>query len=175
MIDVLTDTGAFTGRRKSKPEVHRDGDWHRAAHLWLATANGMVLLQRRAHRKENHGGLWDVSAAGHLSAGEDAASAIVRETREELGLEIRPEELHFEGTTREENLLNDGTYIDREFHAIFLVIRPVIDVRTLLLQEEEVEGVELISVEHLAQRVRANDPTLVPHPAEYSLMLRRLR
>jgi isopentenyl-diphosphate delta-isomerase len=72
-IDVLTPDGRPTGVTKGKSEVHRDGDWHRAAHVWIVTPSGRILLQRRSVRKENYPGFWDVSAAGHLSAGESAA------------------------------------------------------------------------------------------------------
>ena len=37
LIDVLTRAGELTGVRKPKPEIHRDGDWHRAAHVWIVT------------------------------------------------------------------------------------------------------------------------------------------
>ena len=35
-FDVITADGKPTGRVKSRAEVHRDGDWHRAIHVWLA-------------------------------------------------------------------------------------------------------------------------------------------
>lgn len=48
-IDVLD-----SGERKAKSDVHRDGDWHRAAHIWVITSDGRVLLQRRSPDKENY-------------------------------------------------------------------------------------------------------------------------
>ena len=35
LVDVLTPAGDPTGMRKPKAAVHRDGDWHRAAHVWI--------------------------------------------------------------------------------------------------------------------------------------------
>ncbi|HLJ74165.1 MAG TPA: NUDIX hydrolase, partial [Thermoanaerobaculia bacterium] len=66
LIDVLKPDGLPTGERKPKAEIHRDGDWHRAAHIWIVSRDGRFLIQRRSPRKENNPGLWDVSAAGHL-------------------------------------------------------------------------------------------------------------
>jgi len=80
LIDVLTAEGAPVGIAKTKAEVHRDGDWHRAAHVWIVASDGRLLLQRRSLRKENYPSLWDVSAAGHLSAGETSKECAVRET-----------------------------------------------------------------------------------------------
>src|SRR5687768_17055127 len=88
LIDVLTEAGARTGRCKPKADIHRDGEWHRAAHLWIVTTDRRVLLQKRARAKENWPGFWDVSVAGHVSAGENAIDAAIREAREEIGLDL---------------------------------------------------------------------------------------
>jgi isopentenyl-diphosphate delta-isomerase len=165
LIDILTPEGAPTGVRKPKGEVHRDGDWHRAAHVWIVTPDGRLLLQRRSLRKENYPGLWDVSAAGHLSAGENAIECALRETFEELGLRIGADELQFLGTRRESCVLNGGTYIDNEIHEIFVVRRDV-DLASLVLQDGEVDD---------AMLVRALPAEgLVPHGEEYALIAAHL-
>ena len=166
LIDVLTPDGAPTGVRKTKSEVHRDGDWHRAAHVWIVTPERRVILQRRSLLKLNYPGLWDVSAAGHVSAGESAIEAAVRETQEEIGLTITPGELGHVMTTREHAVLNAGTYIDNEIHDVF-VVRQAVDLTSLRLDPAEVDGGRLVAIEELRERVTAGDPTLVPHPEEY--------
>ncbi|HEV2719915.1 MAG TPA: NUDIX domain-containing protein [Thermoanaerobaculia bacterium] len=160
LIDVLTPDGAPTGATKPKADAHRDGDWHRAAHVWIVASDGRLLLQRRSLRKENYPGLWDVSAAGHLSAGESARECAVRETFEELGLRLNAGELQFLGTVRESCVLNEGTYIDNEIHDVFIVRRDV-DLASLALQDGEVDEVML---------VREFPPGMVPHPEEYALL-----
>lgn len=163
-IDVLTPEGLPTGITKTKADVHCDGDWHRAAHVWIVTPDGRLLLQRRSLRKENYPGLWDVSAAGHVSAGERAIDCAVRETFEELGLRIDARDLQFLGTVRESCVLNGGAYIDNEFHDVFLVRRDV-DLASLVLQEDEVDGVMLV------RELPAEE--LVPHPEEYAMIAGR--
>ena len=165
-IDVLTSAGKPTGKRKPKTEIHRDGDWHRAAHVWIIAKRGF-LIQRRSPRKENNPGLWDVSAAGHLSAGESAVDAAVRETFEELGLEIRPDELEFIAELRDSCVLNNNTYYDNEFHEIFVVRRDV-DIASLMLDPEEVAEVKWV------KELRP-DASFVPHGEEYSLVSRLSR
>jgi len=148
------------GGIKTKSEVHRDGDWHVAAHVWIVTSHSRVLLQRRAMEKENWPGYWDVSAAGHVSAIE----AAIRETFEELGLTITAEELEKIGELREQCVLRGGTYIDNEVHEVFLVRRDV-DLAALVLQKEEVDEVRLVTLDELA-----NVSPLVPHEEEYALL-----
>ena len=121
-------------------------------------------MQRRSLRKENNPGLWDVSAAGHLSAGELATDAAVRETFEELGLRISPRDLQFVTTLRDSSTLNNKTYLDNEFHEIFIVRREV-DVASLTLDPEEVAEVKWVS------DLRPDD-TFVAHGEEYDLVSR---
>ncbi|HKO57041.1 MAG TPA: NUDIX domain-containing protein [Thermoanaerobaculia bacterium] len=167
-IDVLNANGARTGATKPKPDAHRDGDWHRAAHLWIVTPDRRVLLQRRSRDKENWPGLWDVSVAGHLSAGETAEEAAVREAREEIGLEVDPSALRRIGTLRQSAVLNDGAYLDNELHDIFLLEQDV-DPLALTLQEGEVDAVMLLPIERLAAQA-----DLVPHEGEYALLMSAL-
>jgi isopentenyldiphosphate isomerase len=150
------------GGIKTKAEVHRDGDWHVAAHIWIVAPDGRVLVQRRSTQKENWPGYWDVSAAGHVSAGETTIEAAIRETHEELGLRLAPEELERIGAAREQSVLRDGTYIDNEEHEIFVVQREV-DLGELKLQEGEVDEVMLASLDRLPE-------PLVPHEVEYQLL-----
>ena len=97
-FDIRDWDGNRTGEMKEREQVHRDGDIHGTAHVWVIrnskeTGRPEVLLQKRSEKKDIFPGCFDVSAAGHLDAGEDFPEAAVRELKEELGLEVKPEEL----------------------------------------------------------------------------------
>jgi isopentenyl-diphosphate delta-isomerase len=130
--------------------------------VWIVS-DGRVLLQRRALRKENWPGKWDVSVAGHVGAGETAVGGAIREAREELGLNIEPHELRHIGVVRERCVLHGGAYIDNEFHDVF-VMRREIDLGALTLDGNEVAEVRLFALDEL------EDFDLVPHPDEYALV-----
>ena len=66
---------------------------HRAVHVMVYDRRGALLLQKRAAAKDIQPGKWDTSVGGHLAVGESYPSAAVRETREELGLVIGPDDL----------------------------------------------------------------------------------
>jgi len=118
LFDVLDDTGTPTGRAKRRAAVHRDGDWHRAFHLWVVHPDGYVLLQRRSREKDLAPGKVDVSVGGHLRAGEVWLHAL-REAEEEIGLEVGPADVEFLGTERSERCYPDGS-IDREFQDVYV-------------------------------------------------------
>ncbi|HEX8411869.1 MAG TPA: NUDIX domain-containing protein [Thermoanaerobaculia bacterium] len=166
-VDVLDADGNPTGIAKDKRDVHRDGDWHRCAHVWVATSDGRLLLQRRALVKESWPGLWDISVAGHVSAGESAIDAAIREAREELDLHIDPAELTHLGTLRYSVLLREN-YVENEFHEVYLLRRDV-DLAALTLDPLEVAEVALVAPDDLERYER------VPHEEEYALLLTSLR
>jgi isopentenyl-diphosphate Delta-isomerase len=78
------------GFTKPKSEVHRDGDWHRAVHVWIVNKNNEVLVQKRSATKTLSPNLWDLSMGGHISAGEQPISAAIRELKEELNFDAQP-------------------------------------------------------------------------------------
>ena len=146
-IDVVDETGARTGEVVWKSEAHRLGLWHRCFHCWIctpATENGPFLLaQRRAAEKDTWPGYLDVTAAGHLAAGEEPLDGL-REVEEELGLRVHPDRLVSLGTRRVELEIPNG--LDRELHDVFIVLEET-SPGDFRLQQEEVESVLRIDLE----------------------------
>ena len=67
---------------------------HRSTHVLVLHPNdGRVLLQKRSPQKDTHPGQWDTSVGGHVSFGQSYEEAALRETEEELGLIIGPQDL----------------------------------------------------------------------------------
>ena len=98
--------------------MHRDGDWHRALHLWVLVrgpGGPCVVLQRRSLAKDTHPGLVDVSVAGHLGASETVYDAL-REAEEEIGLAVSPADTVLLGHRRVEKVVPVG--VDREVQTV---------------------------------------------------------
>jgi isopentenyldiphosphate isomerase len=146
LLDILDEFGRPTGAIVLKSEAHRLGLWHRCFHCWICGSDpegSYLLVQRRAATKDTWPGYLDVTAAGHLAAGEETLDGL-REVEEELGLRVDPERLVPLGTRRVEQEIREGC--DREFHEVFLVfdVTPPADLR---LQSEEVEAVFRIDLD----------------------------
>ena len=105
---------------KPRAEVHRDGDWHQVFHCWVVgrdpDGEAYVILQKRARGKDYPGKV-DLSAAGHLEAGETVRDG-VREIEEELGLKVDYEDLIPLG--RRVGITKDGDLIDCQICHVFL-------------------------------------------------------
>jgi isopentenyldiphosphate isomerase len=152
---------------KTKAAVHRDGDWHRSVYVWIVTPGDRILLQKRGETKKTWPGWWDVSSAGHLSAGESAVDAAIREVREELGIELRADELRYLATTRDRGVFDGGSWIENEIHEVYAV-RRALDAAALRLEPDEVVEVALVDLPELD---RAD---VVPHAAEIEALRRWL-
>ncbi len=85
IFDVVDGQDRVVGRDLRR-EIHRRGLRHRAVHVFWLRPDGDLCLQRRSYAKDNSPGLLSSSCAGHVDAGEDYLSAVVRELREELGI-----------------------------------------------------------------------------------------
>lgn len=165
-IDIVTESGTPTGIQAMKEEAHKKGLYHNSVHIWLYTVKGEILVQLRHPDKINYPNLWDVSVAGHVSAGESLLNAAVREAQEELGLTITPKELQPIGVHKSE-VQHRHDYIDHEFNHIYCC--KISGTDTLSLQQEEVSAVQLIPLTTFATELD-NPKTAanyVPHPKSY--------
>lgn len=92
MFDVVNERNEVI-EQLTRGEVHKRGLLHRAVHVFVINKRGFIYLQQRSHLKDVSPLKWDSSAAGHLDAGEDYASAAVRELHEEIGIKVDATEL----------------------------------------------------------------------------------
>lgn len=117
LLDVLAADGTKVAVKR-RADVHRDGDWHGAFHLWVLCGDELLLQRRGAHKQAWPNRL-DATAAGHLAAGEAVLDGL-REAEEELGVRYAPEQLTPCGTFTVDETQPDGT-INREFQHVFAV------------------------------------------------------
>ena len=61
---------------------------HPVVHLQVITPNGLWLQKRPTH-KSIQPGKWDTAVGGHVNKAEDIQQALIRETREEIGLDLQ--------------------------------------------------------------------------------------
>ncbi len=92
--DLYTRNREKTGLTMVRGEKMPEGDYYRiVVHICVFNSRGEMLIQQRQPFKAGWSGMWDVSVGGSAIAGDDSLSAAIRETGEELGLALAPEEL----------------------------------------------------------------------------------
>ena len=105
---------------KSREAVHRDGDWHETFQCWFIEHfenSYYIYLQLRSASKKEYPLMYDITAAGHLLAGETVEDG-VREIKEELGVEVAINELKFLQTIP--NSITLPNIIDNEISLVYL-------------------------------------------------------
>lgn len=145
MFAVLDANGDPSGKSKRRGDVHRDGDWHGALHIWVAgvddAGRAFALFQRRSTSKDTWPGALDVAVGGHLRAGESLAEA-VREAEEEIGLALAFADLTRLGRRFAQSV--SGT--DNEVQEVFAV-RSDLPLDRYRLHPVEVDGVVAVGLD----------------------------
>lgn len=161
-LDLVNEEGEPTGIVKERSLVHRDGDWHRTSHVWIMRKTGEgkqeVLLQKRSKEKDSFPGCYDISSAGHIPAGKGYLESAVRELKEELGIDVKEDELEYRMTRKIENsnIFYGKEFVDRQVTRVYRLQCDGLQVEDLTLQEEEVESVLWMEYEECLKAVKEN-------------------
>src|SRR3989344_5119599 len=140
IIDICDEDNNLLNIQKMKSEAHKTGLWHRASHIWIYNSNGEILLQLRAKEKPLYPDMWDISAAGHISAGEDPITSGLRDVKEEIGLKIKNNEFYYVYFFKFDGNINQ-----------------------LKLQKEEVQKIQFLPIDKIEEELNINPEKYVPH------------
>lgn len=115
LLDIVDENNRPLGFTKPRSKVHREGDWHRVAHIYVVNDKAEFLVHLRSLKKDLHPGCLDPRFGGHVEAGEVVEKAVIMELREETGLSVDYSEL-LRG--RVEKL---GGASNKEFANVFII------------------------------------------------------
>lgn len=87
LFPLVDEEGRVTGKA-TRGECHNGSHLlHPVVHLHVFNSRGEVYLQKRPEWKDIQPGKWDTAVGGHIDYGETPEDALLREVREELGIE----------------------------------------------------------------------------------------
>ena len=129
--------------------IHNSELMHRAVHILIFNSRKELFLQKRSMKKDLNKGLWDTSAAGHVDAGEQYIHAAIRETEEELGVDINNMILPL-------FKLSPTKQLGMEFIWVYQCIND----EPLTLNADEIETGDWLTVKEISKRVLNNDLTM---------------
>lgn len=92
LVDVIDLSRQKTGEVLPRGLLLQQKKHFLSVHVWVVNAQKQFLLQKRSLNKKVDAGLWSV-CGGVVDSGETSVQAAVRETREEVGLYLRPEDM----------------------------------------------------------------------------------
>ena len=133
-----------TGRIMKRNDWHmEEGDYYISVLGVIRRSDGRFLITQRVMTKEWAPGWWEVSG-GAAQAGEESCEAVLREVKEETGLDVRNAEGGYLFTYKRENPgEGDNYFVD--------VYRFVMDIdeSDLHLQTEETDGYMFATVDEI--------------------------
>lgn len=168
-IDIFDENNNPTGEIKEKRQAHEDGDFHRTAHVWILNDRNELLLQKRSANKKSHPNCWDISGAGHIRAGETVLEGAMRELKEELGGEVKENELEYIATIK-----STKNPKNMEFGYVYLVHSNK-KIEEYVFEDNEVSEAKYVYYKDLEKMVDEKAEGLLIHDEEYKKLFQYIR
>ena len=169
IIDEYNHMGEKIGT-VDKEVAHKKGLWHKSVHVWILNNENRILIQKRCTDKKLYPNTWDASFAGHINAGENSIEALIREGKEELGIDVKIENLNYIFTNREE--LKYMNIESREFVDIY-ILRQNVELERIVFQEDEVSNAKYVTIDNFFDIVK--NKKIMPHEIEYMVLEKVLK
>ena len=170
-LDVLDEKGNKIGKEK-RLEIHKQGSWHKAVHIWILNSQNELLIQKRS-ANVRHPNQWDISSAGHIPAGRGSFETALEEIKEELGIEVSKKDLKLLFVVKQKYQDKKENYINNEINDVYL-LKTDMPISDFKASKEEISELKYISINKLKDSIKKEDPSFVPHPEEYKKLFEYL-
>ena len=156
--DLYDENRELTGETVYKGEPIPEGKYIIVVLVYIQNSEGKFLIQKRSKLKDGK----YATTGGHVKSGETSVEGILSEVREELGLELNPDDLvlYYGNHSAEQQVFWDDYYIKLDID----------DISKLKLQEEEVESVKWATAEEMKQMMKDGE-FLRNHYEEFEILL----
>lgn len=154
LLDVVDENNNITGQKEDRDIIHTKGILHREVAIWVMNDIGEVLVQKRAASKKQAPNKWGITA-GHIDVGEEPDIAILRETYEEIGLELDKTDIDFLFVKKIEKKFSDDWY--NNHFKYFYFTKTDKKISEFKVQKEELSELKYITIEELEEIVKNKD------------------
>jgi 8-oxo-dGTP pyrophosphatase MutT (NUDIX family) len=156
--DLYDENRNLTGKTIFKGEDTPEGSYIVVVLVFIQNSEGKFLIQKRSERKN---GLY-ATTGGHPKSGEDSLQGIITEVKEEIGVDLKPEDvkLYYGGRSDEERVFWDDYYVKMD----------IPNIEKLKLQEEEVSSVHWFTADEIIDLMK-NDLFFMNHFEEFEVLL----
>jgi len=126
----------LVGMTFNKGEQVPKGYYYLIVAVFIENSNGDFLIQKRVASK---GGKW-ATTAGHPKSGENSIQGLCSETLEEIGVDISKDDVKLVDTWINNDQIFDIYYLKKD-----------IDLKDIVIQKEEVDGVDYASRDEIKE------------------------
>ena len=167
LLQVLDEKGNPLHKLELRSVVHKEGLWHQEVSCLCINRNRQILLQKRSKNKKSYPSCWALFA-GHVVEYDEIKDSIVRELHEELGFEIKEENV-FLLVNKIKNERDDN----KCFVTCFYIILDT-PVKDIPFQKEEIDEVKWFSFKEFKQMIQKETGTIFKNNAYYNSIIQAL-
>ena len=144
--DIYDSNKEKIGKTMKRNDWHlKEGEYHLTVLGIVQRPDGKILITQRIMTKAWAPGGWEVSG-GAAQAGEESADAVIREIKEETGLDVKDAQGGYLFTYKRENIKEGDNY----FVDVYKFIMDF-DENDVILQKEETTDYRLATVEDISE------------------------
>lgn len=140
--DVLSVNREFLGKTVESDQELQDGEYRLVVGACIFNSKNQLLIQKRQTDKKSWPNYWDISASGSAIAGETSNQGIIREIKEELGLDLPLLDV----------LPQLSVNFAKGFQDYYLIEKDVA-LEDIVIQEEELQEVKWATLEEIKELI----------------------
>ena len=147
LLNVYDNDGNLTDRvvpRGDKSVILSDNEHIGVVVVFIENSEGEFLMQKTSVEK----GSEYSSTGGHVDAGETHLTSIIREIKEEIGIQVEENELEYLGFLLYDKPIRFMYYLKKD-----------IDIKDIVVQEEEVDFVKYMSIDEIKEIIDKGEMT----------------
>ena len=141
-LDLYDENRKTIGKRIIRGEKPIEGTYINIVIVFIENSEGKFLIQKTSKEKGNI----FATTGGLVSSGDTPDETIVKEIKEELGLDVKIDELTLFYTAKRKHAFQDAYYMKKD-----------IDINKLILQKEEVEYVKWLSIDEINKLIENDE------------------
>ena len=156
--DLYDKNRNLTGETIFKGEEIPEGKYINVVLVFIQNSEGKFLIQKRSEIKNGK----YATTGGHPKSGETSLQGIITEVKEEIGVDVKPEDLvlYYGGRSDTEKVFWDDYYIKMD----------IPNIEELKLQEEEVASVHWFSADEINELMK-KEIFFMNHYEEFEFLL----
>ena len=164
LLDVVDSDNNLTGEKIDREIIHSTGLFHREVGVIIINEKNEILLEKRSPTKKQSPNKWGL-VAGHIDAGETPDNTMIREIKEEIGIDVSIEDLEFLKIVKRIVKYNEKQYNNNFFYTYLLKTKKRISDYTI--QKEELTEVKYFKIEEIENAARIKDENFVFSKEEF--------
>ena len=165
-IIIVDENDKIIGHKERTTEGPED--IYRVSALMVVNSKNQILLAQRGLYKSHNPGEWSASAAGTVEEGETYLENMIKETREELGIDLNS--YSKEEFAEIEKLRINGRY---NFFCQWYLLKADIEVMNIIFPKSETEAVAWFDINYLEQDLQSCSKKYSKGLSQYLEMIKK--